>query len=166
MSGVSRLREPSGGLRSQLLRTGMAAKIAGRESLLDDPMWFDHGSQMAGSVMHSGGGVGPRWLFLRVPPDVAWALKGGSPTPGSIDLQRDISSLGLTLEKRKPESDHPALELWFRADLSRAGDVSRVLRTLRRNRSIETATLSPPQEVSFDLFSSGWTIAPPLPTAD
>jgi hypothetical protein len=121
---------------------------------------------MAGSVARSGGRGQARWLFLRVAPDVAAALKGGSPTPGSIDLQKDISSLGLTLEKRKPESEHPALELWFRANLSGAGDVSRVMRTLRKNRFIETATLSPPEEAPIDLFSTGWTIAPPLRMGD
>jgi hypothetical protein len=144
----------------------ITAKRGLRESLPGDPMWFDSASSNAGSVMRSGGGSHSRWLFLRVPPEIASALKGGSATPTSIDLQRDIASLGLTLEKRKPESDHPALELWFRADLSGADDVPRVLRTLRRNRSIETATLSPPEEVPIDLFSTGWTIAPPVEMHD
>ena len=117
-------------------------------------------------VRGSGRGGRSRWLFLRVPPEVASALKSGVPTASARDLQRDIASLGLTLEKRNPESDHPALQLWFRADLTDAGDVAHVLSTLRRNRWIDTATLSPPEEISIDLLSAGWTITTPVQSLD
>lgn len=124
-------------------------------------MCFDCLPQMPGDLQGSGGANLPRWLYLRVRPEVASALNSGRATPGSAALRQVADSLGLTLEHRNPEVDHPALQLWFRAALPYGADGQSLLQELERIEVIDRVTLSSPEGLPLDLLSGGWTITTP-----
>lgn len=101
-----------------------------------------------------------RWLFLRVLPEVALALRGGPSVPKSTALQRIAASLGLTLERRNPEVDHPALQLWFRTALPDSADGLEILRRLKQSSAIAKGVLA--QRDGYPNVLTGWTIATPF----
>jgi hypothetical protein len=81
--------------------------------------------------------------------------------PKSTALQRIAASLGLTLERRNPEIDHPAFQLWFRAKLSNGADAFEILRRLEQSAAIVKGALGT-YEPYPNLLSRGWTIATPI----
>lgn len=108
------------------------------------------------------GGDGSRWLFLRVVPEVAFALRGGPASPQAKALRRLAASLGLILEQRRPGSEHPAMQLWFRTAVPAGADEARVLKALEESPVIEEGTFSLRERYPLNLLARGWTIVTPL----